>query len=142
MAVFWQKSGACRHHDGTEMESDSCQEGSGLPRSPHRKSQGATSVYCLAALPLYSPETRPATENIAGQTWHMISMRSKKTEKGRTFFALLWTHWYNDCVEIYVHVGGSVCVLVSFFFTPSVISFYNISSTLKACCLKSRLFQL
>lgn len=68
------------------------------------------------------------------------------TEKGGTFFALLWTHWYNDCEEIYVHVGGSECVCVCpcFFFFLLRLSFLfcNISSTLKACCLKSRLFRL
>lgn len=48
----------------TQMESDSCQEGSGLPCPLHRKSRQkrsarrqAACVYCLMALPLYRTET-------------------------------------------------------------------------------------
>lgn len=54
------------------------------------------------------------------------------TERGQTLFALLWTHWCNDCVEIYLHVGGSVFL----FSPPSVIFFCNLSFILKACGVK------
>lgn len=106
---MWQyaaiKAAACRRQDGTEMESDSCQEGSGLLRSPHRGLPLFTACWLL---PVYRPETRPATENIAGQTWHIISMK-EQMEQIKDGHSLLCCgrHWYNDCVEICVHVGGS-----------------------------------
>lgn len=81
----------------TGMESDSCQEGSGLPCPLHRKSRGkrsawrqAASVYCLVALPLYRTEThwpRLTTENISASSHGtLFQWGANGRENGGTFF--------------------------------------------------------
>lgn len=115
------KAGDCRLHDGTERESDSCQEGSGLPRSPHRKSQGATSVYRLVALPLYKPETGPVTKNMADMALYFNKEQMGQRKHGLSLLCCgnigIMTVLRSMCMWV------GVCVCPRFLSTPSVILF-------------------
>lgn len=126
----------------TEMESDSCQEGSGLPCPLHRKSREkrrawrqAASVYCLMALPVYIWLT---TENISPNSQGTLSQWGQNgKENGGTFFlSTLGTHKdrlyiYSTCVGAYPRP----CPL-----SRSVAHFLHyISYSLKASCPKSLL---
>ena len=134
--ICWRKdsacglgAGACGRLDGNEMESDSCQEGSGFTRIRSQQLGGG-------GLPVWTPD-QPQKPSLGRHgTLHQCGANGR--EKARTFFALLWTHWYNDCA-----CGWEcVCVCPCSFSTPSVIFFCNNSFTSKACCLKSCLFGL
>ena len=97
------------------MESDSCQEGSGLPCPLHRKSRGkrsawrqAASVYCLVALPLYRTEThwpRLTTENVSASSHGtLFQWGANGRENGGTFFFFFFLTPNKDCLSADVWV--------------------------------------
>lgn len=129
----------------TEMESDSCQGGSGLPCPLATQEIKAGRRVHDDRLPLFTASwpypyieqrlTGPANhrKHITEQSWYIISMRSEWERKWRDFFWLCWGHIKTVCIYACVCVSLlSLCRSVAHFL-------HYISFALKASCLKSLL---
>lgn len=130
------------------MESDSCQEGSGLPCPLLGKNQGrgerciSTGCLCLPLRGLNLIQERVAgranhRKPITKQSCHIISMRAEYERKWReVFLFLLCLVMYEDRLSIYLY-RDIFCLSLCFFFFPIFLFF-----SLKASCLESPLSSL